>query len=152
MTDATSRAGHRAQVTAAIMERTGIDEALIERVVHGFYDRVRADAELGPVFAARIANWEPHLATMCRFWSSVTLKTAVYSGSPMQKHAPLPISGAHFDRWLMLFRQTVRELCGPDAASVFLEAAERIAQSLEFGIAANRGLMLAKGERLPAAV
>lgn len=151
MSDAASRAVHRAQVTANQMARTGIDEALIAQVVHGFYAKVRADAELGPVFAARITDWEPHLATMCRFWSSVTLKTAIYSGSPMQRHAPLAVSGAHFDRWMALFTQTVVEVCPPAAAAVFLEAAGRIAQSLEFGIAAHRGLTLAKGERLPTA-
>jgi hemoglobin len=43
----------REQLTAEIMERTGIDEALIERLVHGFYARVRADAVLGPIFEAR---------------------------------------------------------------------------------------------------
>ncbi len=149
MDDTQSAAARRAQVTADIMAQTGIDDAMIHRVVHTFYDRVRADALLGPVFGGLITNWEPHLANMCRFWSSVTLKTGIYSGSPMQRHAPLPVGAHHFDRWLELFKQTVTEVCTPTAAVVFLDAAHRIAQSLEFGIASHRGLMLAKGERLP---
>ncbi len=40
----------RERITAEIMERTGIDETMIERLVHGFYDKVRADAVLGPIF------------------------------------------------------------------------------------------------------
>ncbi|MEQ1697503.1 MAG: group III truncated hemoglobin [Hyphomicrobiaceae bacterium] len=150
MDDIPSATDRRAQVTAAIMAETGIDHAMIHRVVHTFYDRVRADALLGPVFGARITDWEPHLANMCRFWSSVTLKTGIYSGSPMQRHAPLPVDAAHFDRWLELFTQTVTEVCPPAAAAVFLDAAHRIAQSLEFGIASHRDLMLGKGQRLPA--
>lgn len=150
MDDTQSAADRRAQVTADIMAKTGIDPAMIHRVVHTFYDRIRADPVLGPVFAAHITDWEPHLANMCRFWSSVTLKTGIYSGSPMQRHAPLQVDGSHFDRWLELFSQTVTEVCPPPAAVVFLDAAHRIAQSLELGIASHRGLMLAKGERLPA--
>ena len=151
MDDTQSAADRRAQVTADIMAQTGIDDAMIHRVVHTFYDRVRADAVLGPVFGALITDWDPHLANMCRFWSSVTLKTGIYSGSPMQRHAPLPVDAGHFDRWLELFSETVTAVCPPAAAEVFLDAAHRIAQSLEFGIASHRGLMLAKGERLPAA-
>ena len=150
MDDAQSSSARRAKVTSDIMAHTGIDDTMIHRVVHTFYDAVRADAVLGPVFGQLITDWEPHLANMCRFWSSVTLKTGIYSGSPMQRHAPLPVDAQHFDRWLDLFKQTVTEVCPPAAAEVFLDAAHRIAQSLEFGIASHRGLMLAKGERLPA--
>ena len=144
MDDTQSAADRRAQVTADIMAQTGIDDAMIHRVVHTFYDRVRADAVLGPVFGALITDWDPHLANMCRFWSSVTLKTGIYSGAPMQRHAPLPVDAGHFDRWLELFSETVTGVCPPAAAEVFLDAAHRIAQSLEFGIASHRGLMLAK--------
>ena len=59
----------RAQVIAGIAGRTGIDEAMIERLVRGFYARIREDELLGPIFAARIADWEPHLQRMFAFWS-----------------------------------------------------------------------------------
>lgn len=126
----------------------GVDEAMIERLVHRFYGAVRADAVLGPVFDAVIEDWPPHLERMCAFWSSVMLRTGRYHGRPMPKHAPLPVSGAHFDRWLSLFQDAAREVCG-EAAALFIDRAHRIAQSLEFGIAATRGLILAPSERLP---
>ena len=44
----------RQAITAEIVARTGIDEAMIERLVRAFYARVRDDAMLEPVFAARI--------------------------------------------------------------------------------------------------
>jgi len=137
----------RANVVAEIMARTGIDEPMIERVVRGFYAKVRQDELLGPVFDARIKNWEPHLQKMCQFWSSVALMSGRYHGSPMVKHLPLPVDAAHFDRWLDLFRQTVRELCPPTAQTHFIERAERIAQSLELGIATHNRVMLRVGER-----
>lgn len=137
----------RARAVAEIVARTGIDEPMIERVVRGFYAKVRQDPMLGPVFDARIKDWEPHLQRMCAFWSSVALMSGRYHGSPMTKHLPLPVDGAHFDRWLDLFRQTVRELCPPVAQQHFIERAERIAESLEFGIAGYHGVMLGIGER-----
>ena len=92
---------------------------MIERLVRGFYAKVRADAVLGPIFEARIRDWEPHLAQMCAFWSSVALMTGRYHGTPMAKHLPLPVDAGHFDRWLELFEQTAREICPPEARSAF---------------------------------
>ena len=140
-------AERREQITAEISERTGITEAMIERLVRAFYDKVRADPVLGPIFDARIADWEPHLAQMCAFWSSVALMTGRYHGTPMVKHQPLPIDAGHFDRWLELFEQTAREVCPPEAEVHFVERAHRIAASLELGIAGAQGVMLGVGER-----
>ena len=140
-------AATREQITAEIAARTGIDDAMIDRLVRGFYARVRQDAALGPIFAARIADWEPHLQRMCAFWSSVALLTGRYHGQPMPRHMPLPIDGRYFDRWLALFTETARELCPPAAADHFIDRAQRIAESLEMGIAAGRGVLLRKGER-----
>jgi hemoglobin len=137
----------RANAVAEITARTGIDEPMIERVVHGFYTKVRQDPMLGPVFDARVKNWDTHLQKMCQFWSSVALMSGRYHGSPMIKHLPLPVDAAHFDRWLDLFRQTVRELCPPAAQTHFIERAERIAESLELGIASHNRVMLKVGER-----
>ena len=142
-----SGAERREKVTAEIMARTGITEAMIERLVHGFYAKVRSDAVLAPVFEARIQDWEPHLARMCAFWSSVVLMTGRYQGTPMAKHAPLPVDAGHFDRWLSLFETTAQELCPPQAATHFVELARRIAASLELGIAGAQGVMLGKDER-----
>jgi hemoglobin len=139
----------RAAFAADVRARTGIDEDMIRSLVHGFYDKVRADTLLGPIFAARIADCGPHLERMCAFWSSVVLMTGHYHGRPMQKHAPLPVDAAHFDRWLTLFAKTAQEICPPPAADHFIERARMIAESLELGIAAHRGLFLSKGERLP---
>lgn len=144
---AEEHAARRARLTAEIVARTGIDAAMIERLVRGFYTRVRRDALLGPVFAERIQDWEPHLQRMFAFWSSVALMSGEYHGSPMEKHLPLPVDAEHFDRWLALFGATARELCPPVAADHFIERAQRIAQSLEMGIAAGQGVLLGKAER-----
>ena len=146
--DERSAAERRAAIVAEIQTRTGIDEDMIERVIRAFYQRVQQDPVIGPVFAARIVEWEPHLQQMFAFWSSVTLMSGRYHGQPMQKHLPLPIDGRHFDRWLELFEQTARDLCPPAAADHFVNSARRIGESLELGIATASGKMLRPGERL----
>ncbi len=138
----------RAQATAEIVERTGIDEAMIERLVRTFYARIHRDEVLGPIFAVHITDWEPHLHRMCAFWSSVALLSGRYHGRPMEKHLPLPVHAEHFDRWLALFEDVARELCPGAAAEHFIERAHRIAESLEIGIAGHHGMLLLKGERL----
>jgi hemoglobin len=141
-------AERRASITAEIVERTGIDEAMIRRLVHSFYAKVRADEMLGPIFAAHITQWDPHLERMCEFWSSVALLSGRYHGRPMEKHLPLPVDAEHFDRWLMLFEETARELCSTAAAEHFIERARTIAESLELGIAGSHGVLLLKGQRV----
>ena len=145
--DLEDAAGRRAAIVAQIRSQTGIDEAMIGRLVDGFYDRVRADPLIGPVFNERIADWGPHLEQMKLFWSSVALMSGAYHGRPMPKHLPLPVDARHFDRWLELFEATARDLCPPAAADHFIERARRIAESLELGIAGSNGVLLGKGER-----
>jgi hemoglobin len=118
----------------------GISEPMIRSLVHTFYARVRVDPMLGPIFDRTIEDWDAHLEKLCAFWSSVTLMTGRYKGTPMQAHAALPqITPAHFERWLALFQATAVELCPEDAAAVFVDRASRIADSLQLGIALHRG-------------
>jgi hemoglobin len=142
-----SHDSRRPALSAAIAAETGIDDAMIEVLVRRFYDKVRADALIGPVFETRIRDWEPHLKQMRDFWSSVALMTGRYHGTPMAKHLPLPVDAEHFDRWLALFDETAREICPAKAADHFVARARRIAESLEMGIAGSNGALLAKGER-----
>jgi len=139
--------GRRIQISESVAASTGIDEAMIERLVRAFYARIQTDEVLGPIFASRIRDWEPHLKRMCDFWSSVVLLTARYSGQPMRMHQKLPVDAAHFDRWLGLFQKTAEEICPPDAAAHFVYRAKKIAESLELGIAASKGVLLKRGER-----
>ena len=149
-TRATQPAQRRGEIVDAIAAHTGIDDAMIERLVRGFYRRVRDDPLLGPIFAARVEDWEAHLAKMCDFWSSVALMSGRYHGQPMTAHLALPVDTPHFDRWLTLFAETAQALCPPNAARHFLERAHRIADSLELGIAARRGEIKPRRARPPA--
>lgn len=113
-----------------------ITEALIEQVVRGFYARIRLDPVLGPIFAAVIGDdWEPHLSKLVDFWSSMLCMTGRYKGNPMAVHRRLDgIKPEHFERWLALFRETARGLCTEEPAALFIERAERIAESLQLSM------------------
>jgi hemoglobin len=114
-------------------------EPMIARLVATFYERARRDDLIGPVFEAAVADWDEHIARITDFWSSVMLRTGRYSGRPMQPHLVLPLTNAHFDRWLALFEATARELCPAEIAEAFIVRARRIADSFEMARASERG-------------
>lgn len=129
---AAARARKRADAAAI-----GIDAALIDRLVEQFYARVRADEQLGPIFARHITDWGPHLAQMKRFWASILIGGGDYSGQPMRKH--LAISGLtreDFLVWLGLFDETLADISATAAAREQIHTRARmIANSLLNGIA-----------------
>lgn len=108
-------------------------EANIRELVYAFYDRVRADALLGPVFDAVLhGRWDEHLPKMCLFWGSLVLGDKRYRGNVQQAHQPIEgLEPRHFSRWLHLFLDTVCDRYEPAAAVRFMEPALRIAQSLQ---------------------
>lgn len=117
----------------------GVTEAMIERLVAEFYDRVRRDPLLGPVFDEAVEDWDLHLDRMRNFWSSVMLMSGRYKGKPIPAHAKLPgLKGAHFSRWLALFGETAWDVCPTEPAALFIDRAERISESLQLGIALHR--------------
>lgn len=119
-----------------------LDEAMIHDVVHGFYDEIRKDELLGPIFngAIKPEEWPHHLAKMCDFWSATLLRTSRYEGRPLPPHLAIPGLGEeHFRRWLKLFRATVHRLCPPPVAKLFMDRALRIAHSFRLAVAFSRG-------------
>lgn len=88
-------------------EINGMDD--IRVLVDTFYDRVRKDELLAPIFNERIKDWGPHLETMYQFWQTLLQDQHTYRGAPFAKHVNLQIDNRHFDRWITLFHQTVDE-------------------------------------------
>ena len=111
-----------------------LDEAHLATLVDRFYEKVRADPMLGPVFNAAVHDWDEHRRTLVSFWSSVALGTQSYRGSPMSAHRPHPIRGEHFDHWLELWRETAREVLEEEDAGRMIDYAERIGRSLRMGL------------------
>jgi hemoglobin len=118
------------------LEHPDIDRQFIGRLVRGFYGRIRQDKRLGPIFADVIGeDWEPHLEKMTDFWCSAILKNGAYSGRPVPAHLKLKqVREEDFDIWLEYFRQTAHDLCTLEVAKIFIERAERIAESLRLAM------------------
>lgn len=113
----------------------GLSEPLVTRLVHVFYARVRAHAVLGPIFEQRLAGrWDPHLAKMVDFWSSIALKSGRYAGRPHVAHQGMGLAPEHFQLWLRLFEATCRDVCAAPEAAFFIDRAHRIADSLQIGL------------------
>jgi len=87
----------------------------IERLINTFYDRIRADVILGPIFnEVAQTDWSTHLPRMAAFWETVLFRTGGYTGSPLAAHVRLvaltEMGRSQFDHWLSLFRTTVDDL------------------------------------------
>lgn len=131
-----SAAERRAEIQAKAAAM-GITEEYISLLVDSFYDRIRAEPEIGPVFDKAIGDeWGPHLAKMKDFWASVAFNAGRYNGRPVPAHARhKTIRPHHFSIWLGLFRQTLEDTApSPAVVTYFMERAERIAQSLQLAL------------------
>lgn len=83
----------------------------VKLLVNRFYDKIKTDELLGPIFNERIQDrWPEHLDKMYRFWQTVLLGEHTYYGSPFPPHAQLPIGHEHFLKWMELFTAIVDEL------------------------------------------
>ncbi|OCC23119.1 hypothetical protein MB02_13190 [Croceicoccus estronivorus] len=137
---------HRALALKARAERRaaavalGVDADYVSRFVDSFYDKIRQDDLLGPIFAARVSDWDEHLGRMKRFWRSILFSSAEYSGSPMPRHVAISgLEAGHFAHWLTLFYATLREQGGNEEAVAFVGGRARmIADSLLTGITLHR--------------
>lgn len=110
-----------------------IDDDNLRVLVNTFYDRVRLDPLLGPIFEVRIgASWERHMDRMVDFWSSVLLGSGRFRGNPMLKHALIPdLSPTHFDRWMEMFEVVVGDLFEAEPTAEILLRARNMRRGLE---------------------
>jgi len=117
----------------------GIDD--IKVLVDVFYEKVREDDLLAPIFNFRLStHWEPHLEKMYTFWNAALFGVRGYNGQPFIKHATMSLEDEHFNRWINMFNETVNtHFEGPVAedakkraaimASMFMHKLDQIKQS-----------------------
>jgi len=123
-----------------------VTEADITQLVGQFYDRVRRDDVLGPIFneVAQV-DWVRHIPHIATFWSTVLLGTEQYKANPIPAHLELgrktAIRPAHFDQWLRLFTQTVDDLFSGERAELAKVRAQSIAVVLQTKLYAEGLLM-----------
>lgn len=104
----------------------------IKLLVDSFYTKVRNDELLNPIFDRIIQDrWPAHLEKMYTFWQTLLLPEHTYFGSPFVPHASMPIDGEHFERWLLLFSETVDEHFEGEKADEAKWRANRMADNFQ---------------------
>lgn len=104
----------------------------IERLVNDFYEHVRGDDLLGPIFDdVAHTDWVRHLPKMYDFWEGVLFGAAGFRGNPLAVHRELAsrvaLGDREFGRWLDLFHKSVDTFfsgpCAEDAKARALRIA-----------------------------
>jgi len=115
----------------------GLDDIIL--FVDEFYGKVQQDSLIGPIFNDVIKDWGPHLQKMYTFWNAVLFGVPGFTGNPFARHAPLPIEGKHFERWIELFYQTIDMLFAGEMADNTKKRAETMAIMFLSKLEAMRG-------------
>lgn len=102
----------------------------IRVMVERFYEHARSDELLGPVFNARVKDWDKHYDTMTRFWSSAVLHAGTYSGRPIEAHRIDGLTPAHFVHWVRGHTRIAREVFAAPDAEIFVMLGHRMAVSI----------------------
>ena len=115
----------------------------VETLVNKFYAKVLKDDLIGFFFKDVVhLNWDQHMPTMHDFWESTLFGLAKYRGNPMLKHIELNRKSAmkakHFDRWLSLWEETVKENFHGDIAEDAINKATQIGGLMKFKIENSR--------------
>lgn len=106
----------------------------IRHLVHKFYDKIRLDDLLGPIFNAHILEeqWPVHLEKLTDFWETNLFGVPKFKGSPTQKHINVDknmaykIDQTHFGRWIQLWFETIDELYEGELADKAKNAARKM--------------------------
>ena len=107
-----------------------------EHLVRRFYGRALTDPLIGFLFTdvARI-DLEEHVPVITSFWETILLGAPAYRGGAFAPHAALnrkaPLLSGHFDRWLVLWGQTVDELFAGPRAELAKSHAQRVARAFQ---------------------
>jgi len=106
------------------------DKEDISVLVERFYTKVLKDDLIGHFFTEVVSlSWEIHIPILVSFWNGILFGVQEYKGNPMIKHIHLdkmyPIEEMHFERWLRLWDETVKEnFTGPKSEEAIKRAAD----------------------------
>lgn len=90
----------------------------VSRLVLTFYEQIRKDDLLGPIFNQAIPEdeWPTHLVKLTDFWEASLISDKRFFGSPTKAHIGVDkaqnhqISQLHFHRWLEIWVATIDSL------------------------------------------
>jgi hemoglobin len=109
----------------------------IELLVNSFYTKVIDDETIGFFFKDIIkVDFEKHLPKMYSFWETILFGQMSYKGNPMAVHFPInqleAMKKRHFERWLELWKQTIKENFTGQNADMAITKSENIANLMAY--------------------
>jgi len=116
----------------------------IKLLVVRFYEKIRKDPILGPIFNAIIHDWEAHFELLTDFWESQLLTKRGYLGNPIAVHQEVDdkmnhsIASEHFGLWLNIWFATLDELFEGETAWVAKNRAQKMSTMLFMKIFEHR--------------
>jgi len=109
--------------------------AQIAQQVSAFYEAVRQDATLGPIFNRHVDDWPTHEDKIAAFWRNAILFERSYNGNPQRIHAERPdVTPELFAHWLALFEEIAHRTLPPETAVPWIALARRIGVGMKTGV------------------
>jgi hemoglobin len=108
-------------------------------LMEAFYSKMLKDQEIGYIFTdiAKL-NLESHLPSLTNFWENMLIQPNGYKKNVMDIHIQLnnkeKLLPQHFERWLFLLDQTVRENFEGEKTERMLSSAKSIASMMQYKI------------------
>jgi truncated hemoglobin YjbI len=101
----------------------------IHKVIDAFYAKARNDVLIGYHFRV-IEDFDEHIPRIVAFWEIQLLgQTQIVTSGPFDilgVHGPLKIKRGELGRWLLLFRQTLAEISGPETQELKIKWEEKL--------------------------
>jgi len=100
-----------------------------------FYDQIKVDEKLGPIFNRfiKVDEWPEHLDKLTDFWESQLFGNPVFKGNPVKAHRNVDaelnyqIDQTHFSQWLTLWFSTINKLFEGEIAEKAKDRARNMA-------------------------
>lgn len=113
-------------------------------LVTTFYEKVRKDKLLGPIFNETIDDWPEHLDRLTDFWETNLFGVARFKGNPLLKHQLVDahqnygLEALHFGVWFNLWFETLDDLFEGEKANFAKNRARNIGNFLYLKIFSAR--------------
>ncbi len=126
------------------MKKAIENRADLSFLVRTFYERLRQDKSLGPIFNRQVTDWELHFEHITDFWESNLFFSKRYHKNPVEIHEAVDAAESHeleqkhFGIWLNYWFSTVDEYFEGEKANIAKNRARNMASFMFLKIYAAR--------------